>query len=289
MSPICAVLDAVEQLAAGLAVAAHQADADLEVLLLGLFAQGEHLARASGPSTRDRLFHEDVEALLDGVGEVHPAEGRRRGEDHHVARLQAVHRLLVAVEADELAVLRARRPCLPCALRQLRRSWRRAGPRKTSAMATSLIGPCLVDEGVAGRAGAAAAAADQGHLDRVVLRAACTCGTATPARAEAAATRPVCFRNSRRDAVGLSRLIGGFSGERKAGGRGCDKKGRPAPNRGHKPWETGIRPNVCLHLFTAWMTGGQAPIILSRRIAADRSGRFGVAATPLADDEPRAA
>ena len=36
---------------------------------------------------------------------MHPAEGQRRGEDGHVARLQAVDGLLVGVEADELAVL----------------------------------------------------------------------------------------------------------------------------------------------------------------------------------------
>ena len=51
-----------------------------------------------------RLFHEDIQALLDRIGEVNPAESRRRGEDGHVARLQAIHRLLVGVEADELAV-----------------------------------------------------------------------------------------------------------------------------------------------------------------------------------------
>ena len=39
------------------------------------------------------------------MAEVDPAEGRRRGKNHHVARLQTIHRLPVAVEADELAVL----------------------------------------------------------------------------------------------------------------------------------------------------------------------------------------
>ena len=59
-----------------------------------------------GPSTVTRLLHEDVQALLDRVGELDPAERRRRGEDDDVAGLQAIHRLLVGVEADELAVLR---------------------------------------------------------------------------------------------------------------------------------------------------------------------------------------
>ena len=105
MSPICLVLvDAVEQLAADGAVPAHQADADLEALLLGLLAELEHLPRA-GAVHGDRLLHEDVQPLGDGVGEVDPAEGRRGGEDDHVAGLEAVHRLLVAVEADEAARL----------------------------------------------------------------------------------------------------------------------------------------------------------------------------------------
>jgi len=37
---------------------------------------------------------------------VNPTERGRRGEDDHVACLQAVHCLLIAVESDELAILR---------------------------------------------------------------------------------------------------------------------------------------------------------------------------------------
>ena len=51
------VIDAVEQLAARLAVPAHEPDADLQVLFLGLFTQGEHLAGRRAIH-RDRLFHE---------------------------------------------------------------------------------------------------------------------------------------------------------------------------------------------------------------------------------------
>jgi hypothetical protein len=36
---------------------------------------------------------------------VDPAEGRRGGEDDDVAWIEVVHGLLVAVEADELALL----------------------------------------------------------------------------------------------------------------------------------------------------------------------------------------
>ena len=65
-------------------MAAHQADADLEVLLLGFLVQREHPARTRTVD-RDRLFHEDVDALVDRVLEMHPAEGRRRGENDDAA------------------------------------------------------------------------------------------------------------------------------------------------------------------------------------------------------------
>ena len=99
-----AVLDALVQFLQCPAVTGHQAHAHLEVLGHRLLAELEHPAgsRAVG---RQRLLHEDVQALLDGVGKMHPAERQRRGEDRNVARLQAIHRLLVAVETDELALL----------------------------------------------------------------------------------------------------------------------------------------------------------------------------------------
>ena len=88
-----AVLDAAVKFFASLAVTAHQPDADFQALLLGLLGQGQHLA-GRRPVDADRLFHEGMQALLDRVGEMHPAKRRRRGEDHHVSRLQAVHGLL---------------------------------------------------------------------------------------------------------------------------------------------------------------------------------------------------
>ncbi len=95
-----AELDALEEFAARVAVAAHQPHAYLEVLVDRLIRQREHLARAR-PVHRDGLFHEDVEALVNSVFEVNPAKRRGRGQDHDVAGLEAIHRLLVAVEADE--------------------------------------------------------------------------------------------------------------------------------------------------------------------------------------------
>ena len=74
-------------------------------------------------------------------------------------------------------------------------------------MATSLIGPFLTDRALA----AAPVPRPPQPIKAtwiVLFSAAWTCGMATPARAEAAAIRPVFFRNSRRDAVfGVSWLI----------------------------------------------------------------------------------
>ena len=109
-----AVLDALVQFLPGFAVPNHQAHAHLEVLFVGLLGQREHLARG-GPVHGHGLLHEHVQPLLDGVGEVHPAERRRRGKDGDVARLQAIHGLLVTVKAKELAVrghIHARRRAL---------------------------------------------------------------------------------------------------------------------------------------------------------------------------------
>ena len=88
-----------------LAVARHQADADLQSLLLRLLRQRIHFLRARTVGDQ-RFLHEDIQPLFDRVFEMHPAESERRGEDRDVARLQAIHRLLVAVEADEFAIVR---------------------------------------------------------------------------------------------------------------------------------------------------------------------------------------
>ena len=103
-----AVLDAGDGFLIARIVMPLQADGDHQVLLLRLFVGGEHAADA-GPVDGDRLLHEDVLAGFDGGFEVQRAEAGRRGQDHQVDA--AVDRLLVGVEADELALGRARR-CL---------------------------------------------------------------------------------------------------------------------------------------------------------------------------------
>ena len=65
-------------------------------------------------------------------------------------------------------------------------------------MATSSVGPLLVDSALMAAPGAPSAAADQGHLDRVVLGGVDGRNRPQP-NADTAAIRPEVFRNSRRD------------------------------------------------------------------------------------------
>ena len=99
-----AVLQPVEELAAGLAMAAHQPHADLQFLGVGLGGQFDDPLRARAVD-RDRLFQKRVDALLDGIREVRRAEADRRGEDRDVAGPEAVDRSLVGVDADEAPLL----------------------------------------------------------------------------------------------------------------------------------------------------------------------------------------
>src|SRR5205814_2244567 len=52
------------------------------------------------------LLHENIEALLDRIRVMNPAERERRRENGDVALLQRVHRFLEGVEADELRIVR---------------------------------------------------------------------------------------------------------------------------------------------------------------------------------------
>ena len=98
-------MDALGQFLERPAVTRHQSHADLQVLGGGVIRELEH-AFAGWAIDRYRLLHEDIQAFLDGVGEMHPAEGRGRGENGNITRLQTIHRFLVGVEADELTIRR---------------------------------------------------------------------------------------------------------------------------------------------------------------------------------------
>ncbi len=75
---------------------------DPQALLLGFLAGGDNAQAAGGVHTH-RLLHEDVFARLDRGLEVDGTEDRRGGEEDHVH--VGLHHLLVAVEADEAAVV----------------------------------------------------------------------------------------------------------------------------------------------------------------------------------------
>ena len=98
------VANPIEQLSAHDAVSAHEANADFQIPFDRELAQLEHLA-ARRTIDGHGLLHKDVESLLDGVLEHHPAKRRWSGQDRHVARTQGIHRLLVSIEAHELPFL----------------------------------------------------------------------------------------------------------------------------------------------------------------------------------------
>ena len=85
-------------------MAAHQAGRDLEILLFGGLAGAEdllHAARIGG----EVLLHEHVDALFDCVLKMGCAKAGVCGEHGDIARLQAVDRMAVGVEAHELPFL----------------------------------------------------------------------------------------------------------------------------------------------------------------------------------------
>src|SRR5262245_31616245 len=83
-------------------MAALEADADFQILLLRFFGGSENFADA-GSINGNGLFHEHVLALSDSFFEMNRTKTRWRGDDNNVGRSD---RLFVTVETNELAVLR---------------------------------------------------------------------------------------------------------------------------------------------------------------------------------------
>ena len=151
----------------------------------------DELAQA-GAVDGHRLLDERVDALLDRVGQVDRPEVRGRGQEHHV---DLVDHLLVGVEARVLAVPGDVDP---------------GAYGEALELGQAVLEPILEGVGhgdqpraavgrerLLGRAGAAAAAADQPDLDRAAARGVHH-GHDQPVEATAAPAMAEVFRKSRR-------------------------------------------------------------------------------------------
>ena len=119
-------------------------------------------------SAAKALLHEHVDALLDGVLEMRGAETGVRGQQGHVAGTQAVDGVPVGVEAQRIAAPWVRRPCCrtACSMRCAKPpgDWGRDRPWRTAWW-----GFLSTEEGIAHRAAAAIAAADERQADGAIL------------------------------------------------------------------------------------------------------------------------
>ena len=94
-----AFLNFVGHCAARAAVPAHEAHAHLEVLLLGHLVDLKDLLGAIAIGGHG-FFHEHIHTPLHSVFVEHPAEGRRRGEDGHIALVEIADGFLVGLKAN---------------------------------------------------------------------------------------------------------------------------------------------------------------------------------------------
>src|SRR5262249_55224247 len=113
------------------------------------------------------FFHENIQAFLNGVTEVHPAESKRGGEDRNAARLEAVHGVFVAIETDELAVIRNVHLGAMLALEPIAGGYEPFFENVDKR--TELDRRTADRQRIGSRAASTAAAADEGHLQGVVL------------------------------------------------------------------------------------------------------------------------
>jgi hypothetical protein len=140
-----------------------EADADFQVLLLGLLIGGEDRAHA-GCIDGERFFHEDIFPLPHGLGEMVGMKSLRARDEDEIGERDDV---LISVESDELVGHRDVDLVGMLRLEDLQ----------------ALVHPITVDVGhgheflaladvevLADRAGPAAAATDHGDLDFVAAR-----------------------------------------------------------------------------------------------------------------------
>ena len=145
---------------------AHQAAGDLEILLARLLAGLEHSANARRIDG-ERLLHEDVAALGDGVLQVNRPEGGRRRQDHDPAGRHQVDGLPIGVESDELP-LRGNVHLLGQLL--AKRSQAAAEAVRKGVGHSDEFCRSLGAQRLGGRAAAPSPATHQGNPDGVVFR-----------------------------------------------------------------------------------------------------------------------
>ena len=145
---------------------AHHAGGDLEVFPFGGFARAQD-AFESARIGRERFFHENMHSFLDGVFDVRRAKGGVSGAKHNIARAQAVDRLAITVEPDELAIAR-HIDFLPILLGQVRMGVGQS-VREDIGHGDELHGTAGRLERVGDRATPATAATNDRQPDRVVL------------------------------------------------------------------------------------------------------------------------
>src|SRR5437899_1874363 len=100
-----AILDAVLEFLHPATVTRHQANTHFEIPGRRFLGKVEHATgtRAIGS---ERVRHEDIKVLLDGVGEMDPAKCQRRCKNGNVAWFKAIHGLFVTVEANKFPIVR---------------------------------------------------------------------------------------------------------------------------------------------------------------------------------------
>ena len=163
---------------------AHQAGANLEVLLLGSFPGAEDALDAARVG-REILLHEDVDAFLHCILQVRRAESGVRGQHGDVAGPQAINGMAVGIEAQETALGRHVNPLaqrlgqgvvglinllLPDVGHGDELDWA-AGTRKRGPLGAAVVAQdkSARRHGIGHGPTAASAAADQGEPNRVVL------------------------------------------------------------------------------------------------------------------------
>ena len=212
-----------------LRVPPHEADADLEVLLLGQLG-GLQPAAHRRSIGRERFFREDVDTLLHGVFEIHGTKGGVRRQQHDIVRAPD-NRWPSCRRRNPGTAGRAARPPAreTCALSALRLPCSRSSNR--SAMACSLIGPPLVTKALSTAPVPRPPQPTRASLI-VEFSAAWQRGIAMVANADTATVCPASRRNSRRDvpddARDMSKVLIADTSQRRLGWKrswwGCGER-----------------------------------------------------------------